>query len=88
MDLITWLIVGLVAGLLASAITKDSSFGFLGDIAVGIAGAVVGGWAFTQLGWKAPLTGLAGVIVVAFLGAVVVLLAVRLLRGLGTRGRT
>jgi uncharacterized membrane protein YeaQ/YmgE (transglycosylase-associated protein family) len=80
MDLITWLIVGLVAGLLAAYIMKDSTFGIIGDILIGIAGAVLGGWAFKEMGWKAPLTGLAGVIVVAFLGAIVVLFALRLLR--------
>ena len=80
MDLITWLIVGLIAGLLASYIMKDSTFGLLGDILIGIIGAVVGGWVFQEMGWKAPLSGLAGVIFVAFLGAVLVLFILRLLR--------
>lgn len=80
MDIITWLIVGLVAGLLASALMRGSGFGLLGDIALGIVGAFVGGWTFHQLGWHAPFTGLPGVITVAFVGAVVVLLALRLIR--------
>lgn len=80
MDLITWLIVGLIAGLLASYIMKDSTFGLLGDILIGVIGAVVGGWVFQEMGWKTPLSGIAGVIFVAFLGAILVLFLLRLLR--------
>ena len=42
MDILTWLIVGLVAGLLASLIVGGSGYGILGDIVAGIAGAFVG----------------------------------------------
>ena len=80
MDIITWLVVGLVAGLLASALMSGSGFGVIGDIVLGIVGAFVGGWTFNQLGWQAPFAGLAGVIAVAFLGAVIVLGALRLVR--------
>jgi uncharacterized membrane protein YeaQ/YmgE (transglycosylase-associated protein family) len=85
MELITWLVVGLVAGLLASALMRGSGFGVLGDIALGIGGAFVGGWAFRELGWHAPFAGLAGVIVVAFIGACIVLLGLRMLRVATTR---
>ena len=85
MDIITWLIVGLVAGLLASALMRGSGFGLLGDIALGIAGAFVGGWTFRELGWHVPFTGLTGVIAVAFVGAVIVLAGFRLLRGVLAR---
>lgn len=85
MDIFTWLIVGLVAGLLASSLMRGSGFGLLGDIALGIVGAFVGGWTFQALGWSAPFTGIAGVITVAFIGAVIVLGVVRLLRGPRTR---
>ena len=44
MDLLTWLIVGLVAGLLASVLMKGSGFGVVGDILLGIVGAFVGSW--------------------------------------------
>lgn len=83
--MITWLVVGLVAGLLASAVMRGSGFGLLGDIVLGIGGAFVGGWAFRELGWHAPLAGLPGVIVVAFVGACIVLLGLRLIRGVTTR---
>ncbi len=80
MDLLTWLIVGLVAGLLASVLMKGSGFGVTGDIILGIVGAFVGSWAFVGLGWHAPFAGLAGVIAVAFVGAVIVLLVLRLVK--------
>jgi len=82
MDILTWLIVGLVAGLLASFVV-GGGFGLLGDIVIGIIGAFVGGWLFRQLGWSTPFGGLAGTIFVAFIGAIVLLLLLRLIR----RGR-
>jgi uncharacterized membrane protein YeaQ/YmgE (transglycosylase-associated protein family) len=85
MDLITWLIVGLFAGVLASALMRGSGFGIVGDILLGIAGAVVGGWTFHQLGWHAPFAGIAGAIAVAFVGAVIVLVALYLIRGARVR---
>ena len=87
MDIITWIVVGLVAGLLASAVMRGSGFGVLGDIILGIAGAFVGGWGFRELGWRAPFEGTAGTIAVAFCGAVIILLVVRLFRNMGRRSR-
>jgi uncharacterized membrane protein YeaQ/YmgE (transglycosylase-associated protein family) len=86
MDIITWLIVGLVAGLLASALMRGSGLGLLGDIVVGIAGAFVGGWAFHALHWRAPFAGTAGVVAVAFCGAVLVLAGLRVFRRVTARG--
>ena len=83
MDIITWLVVGLVAGLLASLTISGYGFGLVGDIVLGIVGAFVGGWTFRELGWRAPFAGLAGVITVAFVGAVVVLLVLRAIRFVG-----
>jgi uncharacterized membrane protein YeaQ/YmgE (transglycosylase-associated protein family) len=79
MDILTWLIVGLVAGVLASLVV-GGGYGILGDIVVGIVGAFVGGWLFRQFGWHSPFGGLAGTIFVAFIGAVVLLLLLRLIR--------
>lgn len=86
MDLLTWLIVGLVAGVLASLVMGGTGLGIIGDIIVGIVGAFVGGWLFRQLGTSAPIGGLAGVIFTAFIGAVVLLFALRLIRR-ATSGR-
>lgn len=81
MDILTWIIVGLVAGLLASLVMGGIGYGIVGDIVVGILGALIGGWLFAQMGWASPFPGIAGAIFVAFIGAVVFLLIVRLLRG-------
>jgi uncharacterized membrane protein YeaQ/YmgE (transglycosylase-associated protein family) len=80
-DVLTWIIVGLVAGLLASLVMGGIGFGILGDIVIGILGALLGGWLFAQMGWNAPFSGIAGAIFVAFIGAVVLLVIIRLLRG-------
>jgi uncharacterized membrane protein YeaQ/YmgE (transglycosylase-associated protein family) len=82
MGLIVWLIVGAIAGFLASKVLTGKGMGLLWDIVAGIIGAVLGGW----------LAGLAGIsisnilveIVVAFVGAVIVLLV---FRALTSRGR-
>ena len=79
-SLLTWIIVGLIAGVLASLVAKGG-FGIVGDIIIGIIGAFVGGWIFARLGTAAPFGGLAGVIFVAFIGAVVLLFILRLIRG-------
>ena len=80
MDLLTWLIVGLVAGLLASFVMGGTGLGLIGDILIGICGAFVGGWLCRALGVTTPFGGLGGVIFVAFVGAVVLLFIIRLLR--------
>jgi uncharacterized membrane protein YeaQ/YmgE (transglycosylase-associated protein family) len=81
MDLVTWLVVGLVAGVLASLVM--GGVGLIGDIVIGIVGAFVGGWLFRQMGVTTPFSGLAGTIFTAFIGAVVLLAILRLV----TRGR-
>jgi uncharacterized membrane protein YeaQ/YmgE (transglycosylase-associated protein family) len=81
MDLVTWLIVGLIAGVLAALLV--GGVGLVGNIIVGIVGAFVGGWIFAQLGVTTPFAGLAGTIFTAFVGAVVLLFLLHVL----TRGR-
>ncbi len=81
MDFLTWIIVGLIAGLLASFVMGGIGFGLIGDIIVGIVGAFVGGWLFSRMGWASPFGGIAGTIFVAFIGAVLLLFLLRLLRG-------
>ena len=86
MEILAWLIVGLVAGVLASLLVGGTGYGIIGDIVVGIVGAFVGGWLFSAAGWSAPFGGLAGTIFVAFIGAIVLLVIIHLIRG-GTRRR-
>jgi uncharacterized membrane protein YeaQ/YmgE (transglycosylase-associated protein family) len=85
MEILTWLIVGLVAGVLASLIVGGTGYGIIGDIVVGIVGAFVGGWLFRAAGWASPFGGLAGTIFIAFIGAVVLLVIIHLIRGASTR---
>jgi uncharacterized membrane protein YeaQ/YmgE (transglycosylase-associated protein family) len=87
MDILTWLIVGLIAGVLASLIVGGSGYGILGDIVIGIVGAFVGGYVFRVAGWSTPFSGLAGVIFVAFIGAVLLLVIIHLIRGSTARRR-
>ena len=84
MSILAWIVVGLVAGVLASLVMGGTGYGIIGDIVIGIVGAFVGGWLFTALGISTPLGGLGGTIFVAFIGAVVLLLVLRLIRQ-GTR---
>lgn len=83
MDIVTWLIVGLVAGVLAAMLV--GGVGLIGDIIVGIVGAFVGGWIFAQLGVSTPFSGLAGTIFTAFIGAVVLLFILHMIRRGGRR---
>ncbi|HET6764799.1 MAG TPA: GlsB/YeaQ/YmgE family stress response membrane protein [Longimicrobiaceae bacterium] len=83
MGILAWIIVGLIAGVLASLVMGGVGYGIIGDIVIGIVGAFLGGWLFSQLGVNTPFSGMAGTIFVAFIGAVVLLLIIRLLR----RGR-
>ena len=86
MSILTWLIVGLIAGVLASLVMGGTGYGIVGDIIIGIVGAFIGGWLFSELGVSSPFGGLPGTIFVAFVGAVVLLFVLRLIRG-GTRRR-
>lgn len=78
MDILTWLIVGLVAGVLAGLIV--GGYGLIADIVVGIVGAFIGGFIFRAAGWHVPFGGLAGSIFVAFIGALILLVVLRLFR--------
>jgi uncharacterized membrane protein YeaQ/YmgE (transglycosylase-associated protein family) len=81
MSLLAWLVVGLVAGVLASLVMGGTGYGIIGDIVIGIVGAFIGGWLFQSLGVSNPMGGMGGQIFVAFIGAVVLLFVLRLIRG-------
>ena len=78
-SIIVILFVGLVAGWLAGKIVRGTGFGIIGDILVGIAGALVASLLFPRLGFHLG-TGLVSEIIYSAIGAVVLLLIVRLLR--------
>jgi uncharacterized membrane protein YeaQ/YmgE (transglycosylase-associated protein family) len=81
MGLIAWIIVGLLAGWLAGIVMKGSGYGLLGDLLLGLIGAVVGGWLFGLILPSAEPSGLIGSIIVATIGAIVLVAIVRLIRG-------
>ena len=73
MSIIGWLILGLIAGFIASKIINKTGEGIILDIVLGIVGAVVGGFLFSLVG-AAPVTGLnVYSMIVAVVGAIVVL---------------
>lgn len=73
MTIIAWIVLGLIAGYIASQIVNKSGDGVMVDIGLGVAGAVVGGWLFNTFG----MAGVSGLnlysLLVAVLGAVAVL---------------
>ncbi|TMD77844.1 MAG: GlsB/YeaQ/YmgE family stress response membrane protein [Chloroflexi bacterium] len=77
--IIAWLLVGLIAGWAAGKVSRGHGFGIIGDLVVGLIGALIGGLvagAFIQ-----GSVGFVGSIIVAFLGAIVLLALIRLLSG-------
>ena len=80
MSLLSWIILGLISGFLASRVVNKSGKGFLVDILLGIVGAVVGGWLFQKFG-KMGVTGLnLYSILVCVAGAIVALVVYHALR--------
>ncbi len=80
MSLLAWIVVGLIAGWLASQVVP-SRFGVVGDTIIGMLGALVGGFLFEQFG-STGTTGLSiWSIFVAFVGAVVLLVLIRAFSG-------
>jgi uncharacterized membrane protein YeaQ/YmgE (transglycosylase-associated protein family) len=73
---VSWVVVGLLAGWLAGFVMKDGGYGLIGDLVLGLVGSVVGGWSFWALGVPAG-GGLFPTVYVAFVGAVIVLVAQR-----------
>ena len=82
-NLLVWIIVGGIAGWLASLVVQGTGMGVIGDIIVGVVGALIGGFLLSLL---APgvfgITGFnLGSLIVAFIGAVILLVIVKLFTG-------
>jgi uncharacterized membrane protein YeaQ/YmgE (transglycosylase-associated protein family) len=73
---VSWVVVGLLAGGLAWIMMKDGGYGLVGDMVLGLVGSVVGGWIFRTLG-VFPGGGFFPTVFVAFVGAVIVIVAQR-----------
>ena len=78
MELLWWILIGLVAGFLAGKVMRGGGFGILINILVGIAGAFLGGWVFGLLGLA--FGGIIGSLVVAFVGACLLLWIISLFK--------
>ncbi len=77
--ILSWLIIGLLAGWLAGKITKGKGFGLLGNLVVGVIGAMIGGFIFRFVGLSAY--GTCGSLIMATVGALILLYAVRIIQG-------
>ncbi len=83
MGILTWLLLGLIAGFLASRVMKGGGYGIVGDIVVGIVGAFLGGFLFsTLLNRPDPVNNFdIGSIFVAFVGACILIAILRAVSG-------
>src|SRR5947209_1122823 len=79
-DLLEWIVVGLIAGFLASVVVRGRGFGCLGNIIIGLVGAVIGGYLASLLGiygtfhfWES--------VFIAFLGACILVAILQALKG-------
>ena len=81
MTILSWIVVGLIAGFLAGVVVKGGGFGLIGDIIVGVVGGLLGGWISVNLLHIGNMTGInLESILIAFVGAVILLLILRLIR--------
>jgi uncharacterized membrane protein YeaQ/YmgE (transglycosylase-associated protein family) len=81
-SLVVLILVGLVAGWLAGKIVQGTGYGLIGDIAIGIAGALIAGWLFPMIGLSLG-GGIIAAIIHATIGAVLLLVIIRLVKNGG-----
>ncbi len=81
--IIWWLLVGLIAGFLASLVMRGGGYGIVGDIVIGLVGALIGGFLASLVGLGA--SGLIGTIIIAFIGACILIAILRAVSGGFTR---
>ena len=83
MGLLAWIVVGLIAGWLASQVMRGGGYGLIGDIIVGVVGALIGGFlAATLLNMPDAVNGInVTSILVAFVGAVILIALLRAVSG-------
>jgi len=79
MEFIWFILIGLVAGAIAGRVVEGGGFGIVGDIVIGIIGALLGGFLFNTFGVSTG-GGLIGSLVVATIGAIVLLFGIRLIK--------
>ena len=83
MGILSWVIVGLIAGFLAGQVMRGGGYGVIGDIIVGVLGGLLGGWiAYYFFDVGDTMTGINMVsILVAFMGAMLLILILRMIGG-------
>ena len=84
--LLVILVVGLIAGWLAGKVVRGNGFGLVGDAAIGTVGALIGDWLLHRLGVHFG-SGILGLVINATIGAIVLLLALRLIGASGWGSR-
>jgi uncharacterized membrane protein YeaQ/YmgE (transglycosylase-associated protein family) len=81
MSILAWIVLGLIVGFLASAVMRGGGYGLVGDVIIGVVGALVGGFIFSVLGGS----GITGFnvysLLVAFVGACILIALLRALSG-------
>ncbi|TMC15427.1 MAG: GlsB/YeaQ/YmgE family stress response membrane protein [Chloroflexi bacterium] len=77
--ILLWLLVGLIAGFLASVVMRGGGYGVVGDIIVGLVGSLIGGFLANVIGLGS--TGLVGSIIIAFIGACILIALLRAFSG-------
>jgi uncharacterized membrane protein YeaQ/YmgE (transglycosylase-associated protein family) len=80
---LAWIVIGLIAGAVASRVVAGRGFGCFVDIVVGVAGAVIGGFLLSTLFGASGTVGFWGSLIVAFIGAAVLLAVLKLVSGGG-----
>ena len=82
MGILSWIVVGLIAGWLAGQVMRGGGYGLVGDLIVGIVGAIIGGFlAGALLGVENAVSGFnIGTILVAFVGSVILIAILRAIR--------
>ena len=77
-SLIAWVVLGLLAGWIAGKLTRGHGFGCVGNVAIGLVGAVIGGFIFSALGIRG-LAGFWGSLLIAVIGAAALLVFINLI---------
>jgi uncharacterized membrane protein YeaQ/YmgE (transglycosylase-associated protein family) len=78
MEFLWFILIGIAAGWLAGQFMKGGGYGLVGDLIIGVVGALLGGWLFGMAGVAAG--GLIGQLVVATIGAIVLIFLLRLIK--------
>jgi uncharacterized membrane protein YeaQ/YmgE (transglycosylase-associated protein family) len=82
MSIIAWIVLGLIAGWLAGMIMRGGGYGIIGDIVLGILGAIIGGWLTGVLLGRDMVNGFnIETLIVAVIGAIVLIAISRLFTG-------